>query len=86
MEANATLRFGHPPIYGGWHDFRRTLVRKCVEAEWIRFWSARWSDTRVSSLRPKSMTAQLRGKFAKRLVLVGKQLLPNVLPSGLRTS
>lgn len=83
------LRYLHPAAHavgvkvGGWHDFRHTLIRKMRKAGVHPVVVSGTVGHKRVELAPEVYDHATQSELRDALGLVGKQLLPNVLPSGL---
>jgi len=68
---------------GGWHDFRHTLIRKMRKAGVHPVVVSGTVGHKRVELAPEVYDRASQSEIRDALGLVGKQLLPNVLPSGL---
>ena len=86
---NARRRYLHPAAQavgvkiGGWHDFRHTLVRKMRRGGVHPVVVSAVVGHKSVELAPEVYDRATQSEIRDALGLVGKQLLPNVLPSGL---
>ncbi len=86
---NARLRYLHPAAkavgvkIGGWHDFRHTLIRKMRKAGVHPVVVSGTVGHKRVELAPEVYDRANQSEIRAALGVVGKQLLPNVLPSGL---
>lgn len=86
---NARRRYLHPAAQavgvkiGGWHDFRHTLVRKMRRGGVHPVVVSAVVGHKSVELAPEVYDRATQNEIRDALGLVGKQLLPNVLPSGL---
>jgi excisionase family DNA binding protein len=86
---NARRRKLHPAAkavgvkIGGWHDFRHTLVRKMRRGGVHPVVVSAVVGHKSVELAPEVYDRATQSEIRDALGLVGKQLLPNVLPSGL---
>ena len=86
---NARRRYLHPAAQavgvkiGGWHDFRHTLIRKMRKAGVHPVVVSGTVGHKRVELAPAVYDRANQSKIRAALGVVGKQLLPNVLPSGL---
>jgi integrase len=86
---NARRRYLHPAAkavgvkIGGWHDFRHTLIRKMRRAGVHPVVLSGTVGHKRVEFAPEVYDRANMDEKRQALGLVGKQLLPNVLPSGL---
>jgi len=86
---NARRRYLHPAAkavgvkIGGWHDFRHTLIRKMRKAGVHPVVVSGTVGHKRVELAPEVYDRANQSEIRAALGVVGKQLLPNVLPSGL---
>jgi len=86
---NARRRYLHPAAQavgvkiGGWHDFRHTLVRKMRRGGVHPVVVSAVVGHKSVELAPEVYDRATQSEIRDALGVVGKQLLPNVLPSGL---
>ena len=86
---NARRRHLHPAAQavgvkiGGWHDFRHTLVRKMRRGGVHPVVVSAVVGHKSVQLAPEVYDRADQNEIRAALGVVGKQLLPNVLPSGL---
>jgi len=86
---NARRRYLHPAAQavgvkiGGWHDFRHTLIRKMRKAGVHPVVVSGTVGHKRVELATEVYDRANQSEIRAALGVVGKQLLPNVLPSGL---
>jgi integrase len=84
---NARRRYLHPAAkavgvkIGGWHDFRHTLVRKMRRGGIHPVVVSAVVGHKSVELAPEVYDRANQNEIREALSLVGKQLLPNMLPS-----